>query len=56
MDNKTLFNQFLQDFLQVKNDRVILNITIFIDSSWALIYTSDEKIDTFMHYTHYSNG
>ena len=42
MDNKTLFNQFLQDFIQVKTYRVILNITSFIDSLWALIDITGE--------------
>ena len=54
MDNKILLNQFIQDFIQVKTDCMILNITIFIDSFWGIIATTDEEIDTFVRNTHSS--
>ena len=37
MDNKTLFDQFIQDVLQVDNNRVRLDITGFIDSFGVFI-------------------
>ena len=42
MYNKYLFNQFLQDVIQVNTNHVNLNITGFIDSFGALITTADE--------------
>ena len=48
MYNKYLFNQFLQDVIQVNTNHVRLKITGFIDSFGALIATIYEDIDTFV--------
>ena len=42
MYNKSLFNQFLQDVIQVNTHNVSLNITGFIESFESLISTMDE--------------
>ena len=56
MDNGFIFDQFLQDVLQVNTDCVMLQITVFIDFFGALITTTDEDIDTFVYDTYSSNS
>ena len=48
MYNKHLFNQFLQDVIQVNTNNVRLNITGFIESFGELIDRTDEDIYTFV--------
>ena len=52
MDNEALFDQFIQDFLQVNTNTVKLQIFVFIYSVWVLITTMDESIDTFLSEIH----
>ena len=52
MYNKSLFNQFLQDFIQANTNHVRLGINSFIDSFGALIATTDEDTYTFVCNTH----
>ena len=56
MYNKSLFNQFLPDFIQANTNHVRLGITGFIDSFGALIATTDEDIHTFVCDNHSSNS
>ena len=56
MYNKYLFNQFLQDVIQVNTNTVRLKITAFIDSFGALIATIYEDINTFVCDTQSSNS
>ena len=56
MYNKYLFNQFLQDVIQVNTNNVRLNITGFIESFGELIATTDEDTHTFVCDTHSSNS
>ena len=52
MYNKYLFNQFLQDVIQVNTNNARLKINGFIDSFGEIIATTDEDIDTFVWNTH----
>ena len=55
MYNKSIFNQFLQDVIQVNTNHVRPKITVFIDYFGALIDMMDEEINTFVCDTHSSN-
>ena len=56
MENEDIYDQFLQDVLQVNNDHVRLYIAVFIESFVAIVTTTDEDIDTFVHDTHSPNN
>ena len=56
MDNQDIFNQFLQDVLQVNINHVRLDINGFAESFREIITLTDEDIDTFVINAHSSNS
>ena len=48
MENEDIYDQFLQDVLQVNTNHVGINITGFIDSFGDIIATADDDINNFV--------
>ena len=56
MDQAPIFANFLRTNFGVTQNRTLNEITSFIETFYDLLYSSDNKIDTFVKEVHSSNS